>query len=154
MTKISSSMTRFQKRIFPVMWFGGLGVITTIAVFAGAAREAVAFFIGPVVMAVLGFVIMKKVVWDLVDEVYDAGEYLLVRNGDVEERIPLAGIMNINATTFVNPPRITLRLVTASKLGDQIAFSPLKEFSLNPFAKCKIAEDLIVRVHRARLASR
>ena len=62
--------------------------------------------------------------------------------------------MNVSSTTFMNPPRITLRLVTAGKLGNEIAFSPAMEFSLNPFAKCQLAEDLILRVHRARVASR
>jgi hypothetical protein len=58
--------------------------------------------------------------------------------------------MNVNASTYVNPPRITLRLVTPGRFGNEIAFSPIAGFRLNPFAKNKIAEDLIVRVDRAR----
>ena len=68
MTKISSSMTRFHKRVFPVIWFGILGVVVTVALLAGAVTEAPVFFIGPIAMAAFGFVIMKKLVWDLVDE--------------------------------------------------------------------------------------
>jgi hypothetical protein len=154
MTKISSSMTRFHKRIFPLMWFGFLGVFLIVALSAGALTEAAPVLVLPIAMAAFGFAMMKKLVWDLADEVYDAGEYLLVKNGDVEERIPLAGIMNISATTFVNPPRITLRLVAAGRLGNEIAYSPAMQFSLNPFAKCKLAEDLVLRVHRARVAGR
>ena len=57
--------------------------------------------------------------------------------------------MNVSSTTFSNPPRITLRLVKQGKFGKEIAFQPAG-FSLNPFAKNPIAEDLIVRVDDAR----
>jgi hypothetical protein len=93
---------------------------------------------------------MKKLVWDLADEVYDCGDFLLVRKRDEEDRVPLSNVMNVNASTYVNPPRITLRLVTPGRFGNEIAFSPIAGFRLNPFAKNKIAEDLIVRVDRAR----
>jgi hypothetical protein len=101
-------------------------------------------------MAVFGHFLMKKLVWDLVDEVYDCGDFLLVKNRDDEERIALSNIMNVNASTYINPPRITLRLVNPSKFGSEVAFSPITGFKLNPFAKNAVAEDLIVRVYQAR----
>jgi hypothetical protein len=61
--------------------------------------------------------------------------------------------MNVSVTTMVNPPRITLRIANASgvgPLGSEVTFSPPRPFSLNPFAKIPVAEDLIVRVDRAR----
>jgi hypothetical protein len=58
--------------------------------------------------------------------------------------------MNVNASTMTNPPRITLRLATPSKFGSEIAFSPARQFTLNPFAPSPVAEDLIVRVDKAR----
>ena len=99
---------------------------------------------------VFGYFLMKKLVWDLVDEVYDCGDFLLVKNRDEEERIALSNIMNVNASTYINPPRITLRLVNPSKFGSEVAFSPITGFKLNPFAKNAVAEDLIVRVYQAR----
>ena len=96
---------------------------------------------------------MKKIVWDLVDEVYDGGDFLVVRNRGREHHIPLTDIMNVSSSTFVSPPRITLKLTGASAsgpLGSDVAFSPDKPFSLDPFAKDPVAEDLIVRVDRAR----
>ena len=101
-------------------------------------------------MAVFGYFIMKKLVWDLVDEVYDAGDYLLVKNRGNEAQVLLANIMNVSATTYMNPPRIVLRLREPSNFGSEIAFSPASRFTLNPFAKNLVAEDLIVRVDRAR----
>ena len=64
--------------------------------------------------------------------------------------VPLTNIMNVSATTMVNPPRIELRLAERGRLGDQIAFSPVKNATLNPFARNAIADDLMVRVDRAR----
>jgi hypothetical protein len=104
----------------------------------------------PVLMLVVLIVVMKKLVWDLADEVLDGGDYLVVKKGRIEERVPLSNIMNVSATTMVNPPRIELRLVEPGRLGERIAFSPVKNASLNPFARNAVAEDLIVRVDRAR----
>lgn len=101
-------------------------------------------------MAVFGFFLMKKLVWDLIDEVYDGGDFLLIKNKSKEERIALSNIMNVSASTNMNPPRITLRLVAPVRLGKEISFSPKFKFSINPFAKNEIAEDLIVRVDKAR----
>lgn len=104
----------------------------------------------PFFMAVAGYVVMKKLIWDLADVVYDCGDYLIVRNRGQEDVVQLSNVMNVSATTYVNPPRITLRLVTPGRFGNEIAFSPETKFTLNPFAKNPIAEDLIVRAYEAR----
>jgi len=75
----------------------------------------------------------------------------VVRNGSEEERIPLGNIMNVSASTNTNPPRITLRLVRPGRFGADVSFSPSSRISFNPFAKNPVAEDLIVRVDKARL---
>ena len=151
MTRISSRMTSFHKKAFPAMWFGFLAVFMTVAWTGGGfASERWVFMFVPLLMGVLGYVFMRRLLWDLVDEVHDCGDALLVRKGDEEERIPLAGIMNVSATLLINPPRITLRLVNPSRFGAEIAFVPLMPFTFNPFRKSPIADDLIVRVDRAR----
>src|SRR6185436_11382696 len=105
------------------------------------------FLVIPVVMSGIGLFVMRKLVWDLADEVFDGGDALLVRNRGEEELIPLANIMNVSVSTYINPPRIALRLVTPGKFGSEIAFSPVTGFRLNPFARNPVAEDLIVRVY-------
>lgn len=87
---------------------------------------------------------------DLADEVYDCGDSLLIRNRSKEDTIALSNIMNVSASTYMNPPRVTLRLVTPSKFGSEVAFSPIVGFTLNPFAKNRVTENLIVRVDQAR----
>ena len=86
----------------------------------------------------------------MADEVWDGGDHLLVKIGDQSEPVPLANIMNVSASTLVNPPRITLRLVSPGRFGQEISFSPLRNSMFNPFARNAVADDLIERVHRAK----
>ena len=152
MKKISSGGTVFHKRVFPVIWFGFLAVFLVVS-FRGPLQQGEWMFLAaPIFMGVVGFVLMKKLVWDLVDEVHDCGDYLLIRRGDEQERVPLSNIMNVSASTNTNPPRITLRLLKPGKFGAEIAFTPQVRFSLNPFAKNPIVDELIVRVDKARRA--
>lgn len=120
------------------------------ALFTGRLETSLALLVGPLIMAVFGFIIMKKLVWDLADEVDDGQDFLLVRNRGEEEQVPLSNIMNVSSTVFMNPPRVTLRLVTPGKFGQEITFTPTAGFRFNPFARNPIVEDLIVRVDRAR----
>lgn len=153
--KISSGMLVITKKIFPVAWFGFLAFFFFTVVFARhgkAAMPLMPFLLVPTLMAIFGFFLMKKLVWDLADEVYDGGDFLLIRKGSEEERVELSNIMNVSASMLVNPPRVTLRLVTPGIFGQEIAFSPATGFRLNPFAKDPMVEDLIVRVDQARRA--
>jgi hypothetical protein len=152
MKKISSGTTTFYKKLFPLIWFGFLAFFVATSVTTGALREGEWMFIAvPVFMGVFGFFLMKKLMWDLADEVHDCGDSLLIRKGSDEERVPLSNIMNVSVSTNMNPPRITLRLVKPGRLGSEISFSPPFRLSLNPFAKDPVAEDLMVRVDQARM---
>jgi len=150
MTRISTNWTFLHKKIFPAIWFGFLALFLVGGLVSGAAKQSASFLIVPVVMSVFGYVMMKRMVWDLVDEVYDRGDSLLVENRGQEALASLSSIMNVSASTYLNPPRITLRLVRPVAFGDEITFSPVTGFRLNPFARNKVAEDLIMRVHQAR----
>ena len=138
-----------MKKVFPAIWFGLLAVFCASAATAGAWKEPM-FFIGPLVMAVVGFFVMRKLVWDLADEVRDGGSFLVVRRGSDEERVPLSNVMNISMSQLTNPKRLSLRLRKAGRFGDEIVFIPKSGFQLNPFARNKVAEDLIARADRAR----
>jgi len=150
MKKISSGATFYYKRAFPTIWFGFIAFFVVQVLNSGAAQRDPMFLVVPAVMAVVGYFMMKKIVWNLADEVYDCDDFLLVKNRGREERIEIANIMNVSATTMMNPPQITLRLVRAGPNGNEVTFSPAMQFTLNPFARSPVAEDLIVRVDRAR----
>jgi hypothetical protein len=151
MTLISSKYQSFMKKAFPILWFGLLAVVMGAMLLNGVYKTVPAAVVMPLVMAVVGYIVIKALVSDLADEVYDCGDFLLIKNRGVEDRILLSNIMNVSVSTMVNPPRITLRLVKPGKFGPELAFSPVRQFKLNPFARNPIAEDLITRAYRARV---
>jgi hypothetical protein len=153
MKKISSGSLVFTKKVFPFLWFGILFFVLATSLASGAYRQVPLAVIMPILMGVFGYFLIKKLVGDLVDEVYDGGDFLLVKNAGREERIPLSNIMNVSASMLVNPPRITLRLIKPGRLGAEISFTPVRTFTLNPFARNEVAEDLIVRAFAARTRS-
>jgi hypothetical protein len=155
-TRISSKWITYYKWIFPALWFGILAVSVGTAMATAKGSEDPMTFVVPIVMAVFGFFLMKMLIWDLVDEVYDCGDALLVRRRGIEERVSLSNIINVSVSSNQNPLRITLRLDKPSRnWGTEFAFSPVYPgFRLNPFARSKVADDLIVRVDRARRSVR
>jgi len=151
MTRISSRRTYFLKRLFPIIWFGILGVSLFGLTATPATRQMPWALYGvPVAMAALGYVIMRKFVFDLADEVFDGGDHLLVRFGDEQERIPLDSIINVNQTVMVNPPRATLTLRSPGRFGKTVVFSPIQTGVL--FRSSPIMDTLIERIDAARRA--
>jgi len=115
-------------------------------------REVLPAILIPLIMIVFGYAIMKWLVFDLVDEVWDDGTELIVRNRGHERRIALANVINVNYQGMVNPPRITLFLRQPTEFGTEISF--LTPFCFFPFQTPTIAKDLIARVDAARLKAR
>ena len=153
MTRLSSKWTFFYKRIFPALFVGFLILFAAVPFFTGArfgGYQSLPIFIVPIVMAVIFYVVMKKLVFDLVDEVMDLGDALRVKNGSQEDRIALSDIININYTPLMSPPRVTLSLRNASLFGKQVSFCAPIRFI--PFASSPIIDDLIARVDAARRA--
>ena len=150
MQRISSRSTFFSKRVFPLIWFGFL-TIFIIAPLLGKKPEgtlSAGIFIMPIFMAIFGYFLMKKLVFDLADEVLDDGDSLVVRFGSDQERIQLCEIMNVSYSYMSNPARVTLTLRTPGRFGKEISFSPPQRFV--PFAKSAIVADLIDRIDAAR----
>jgi hypothetical protein len=152
MRRLSSKTTFFNKRVFPVIWFGFVALFVIAGLAASVQKREsppLEFVIVPVLMAVFGYVIMKQLVLDLMDEVWDAGDALLVRNNKQEDRILLSNIVNVSYVTFMNPPRITLTLRQPCRFGKEITFSPpvgMVAF----FSKSPIVTELIERIDATR----
>jgi len=158
MQRLSSTGTVFYKRAFPVFWFGLLTVFLAIVWLQpggpGKAPPRVMLVI-PLFMMGFGYVLMRRLVFDLVDEVWLDGDQVVVVQRGERIRIPLLQVMNVNATTMVNPPRVTLMLRQANaRLGDAVSFVPagprgfLSGFKPNP-----VAVDLIRRIDALRQRS-
>jgi hypothetical protein len=154
MRRISSSWTFFYKRVFPAIWFAFLLVFIGISLFANPRTDRsllFPFIVVPAGMMVFGYIIMKKLVFDLVDEVWDDGHALVVRNGGQEQRVEFADIKNVNYAPLVNPPRVVLSVRRPTVFGDQIAFcAPLR---LLPFSSSPVISELIDRIDAARRRS-
>ena len=93
MLRISSNWTFFYKRIFPAIFIVFLLVFIGINLFVTARSNTafdVPFLVIPIAMMGFVFFIMKKLVFDMVDEVYDDGDALVVRNRGQEQRIQMA----------------------------------------------------------------
>jgi hypothetical protein len=154
MRRISSKLTFYYKRIFPVVFFGFILLAAGPSVFVSlksSTFQPVIFLIMPAGMAVFAYFIFKKFVFDLVDEVWDAGDSLVVRNGAEEERIALTDIKNVSYAGFTSPQRVTLSLRHAGVFGHNVVFCPpmrLFAFWSNP-----VVEELIDRIDEQRLAS-
>lgn len=151
MTRISSKATFFQKRVFPVLLFGFLAFVL-VSVAEAAAAHGVPVIVGiAVVLVVLVYVffLTKRLMFDLADEVWDAGDSLVVRRGAVEVRIPFAQIRNVSYTVMTNPNRVTLNLREAGLLGDEVSF--IAPTTWVPFRKSPVILDLIDRIDRPSL---
>ena len=150
--RISSRHTFFLKRVLPVLMFAVL-TLAVAAPLALAARSP-AFpwpvLVVPVLMAAIFYFLLKKLVFDLADEVCDEGDALTVRFGDDQERIPLSEIINVSYSGITNPPRITLTLRTAGRFGREVSFSPQQRFLSPLFRSDPLVNDLIERVDAAR----
>jgi hypothetical protein len=151
MRRISSRMTLFYERVFPAIWFGFLILFIAIPLVSSAGRSEtppLPFFIGPVVMMIFGYFIMKKLVFDLVDEVWDDGDSLLIKNRGEQQRLALSDIKNVSYSPYMNPPRVTLSLRRPTVFGDEITFNaPMR---IVPFSKSPLVADLIDRIDLAR----
>jgi hypothetical protein len=149
MRQISSSATVFYKRVFPAIWFGFIGLIF-FGSLVGALKDGSGFgsSLFPLGMAAFGFIIMKIFVWDLVDEVWDDGDSLVVRNNGREARVDLLNIININHSIFTNPPRVSLTLRAPCEFGRIVKFSPPKRFFR--FSEHPVVAELVERIDQKR----
>jgi hypothetical protein len=147
MRRISSKLTYVYKRVFPAVWFGFLALVVGLVLVASSAAgrwPPLPFLLVPAAIALFGYVVMDKLVFDLVDEVLDDKEALVIKNGREQARVDLRDIVNVGFTQFVNPPRVTLSLRKPGPFGSQVSFCAPARFSL--FAASTIAKELIRRI--------
>ncbi len=153
--RISSRNTFFVKRVFPLLWFGFLAVflVATLLAFRHASRNSppVVIIFVPLFMLGFGYLLMRRLIFDLADEVYDEGDALQVRFGRQEESIRLDNIINISYAGFTNPPRVTLTLRQPGIFGKEVTFSPIQKL-FGPLLRITnpIVTDLIERVEATR----
>ena len=133
MRLISSRSAMIMKRLFPVVWFGFVGSLALIQ----AVTRHYGSLLFSAALAVLGFVSMREIPFDLLDEVWDAGETLVLKRRGTEEHVAIADIAHVNYEPRVRPSRVTLTLRCRSVFETQVAFSP---------STPSVVDDLVTRV--------
>ncbi len=150
--RISSRNTAFLKHVLPAIWLGIVAVFVAVALLgrpSGRSPPAVVYIV-PALALAIGYAVIRRLVLDLADEVYDEGDALRVRCGDDEERIPLTNIINVSYAGLTNPQRITLTLRTPGRFGRQVTFSPPRRLFGPLFVENPLVNELIERVEAAR----
>jgi hypothetical protein len=151
MRRISSRTTFVYKRILPLLFFGIVSLFIAFVIVGGlrsGQNPPLPVLIVPVLAAAFIYFVMKRLIFDLVDEVLDAGDALIVRNRGQEDRIALSDITNVNYTPLVSPPRVTLSLRRASVFGAEVTFCAPTRFV--PFSSSPVIDELIQRIDAAR----
>lgn len=146
--RISSRLTFYHKRVFPAVWFGSVLCVLLITVVAGIRSFRLSFLGAWLVLLLMlpgGYLVMRHLVLDMVDDVWDAGDHLIVKNRHEEVRIPISDIVNVDSGGRGNPSRVTLMLRQPCRFGKQVSFAP-KGARLFPFAKNPLVEELITRI--------
>jgi len=128
------------------------GLLAGFAVNDAVHSRSAWYFLGLFVAAVMAYFFMKALVFDLADDVFDAGNTLVVRFGKDRRRIPLAEIMNVSYSPLMSPPRVVLSLQNDGMFGKEVAFAA--QISLLPFAKNLTIPALIARIGSARVGEK
>ena len=117
MRRVSSRLTPLYKWAFPVMWFVILAAMVMVALMVPGADsfQRVMSLATAIFMAVFGYFIFRKLVFDLVDEVVDEGDLLVVKNRGKSDRIALSDIRNVSYSALINPARVTLVVAQAQR---------------------------------------
>lgn len=153
MKRLNSRMTYFSKVGFPLIWYGFLSFFIVAAQFeAEGMFERTMFFVVPIFMAVIGYMVMKQSFLSLINEVYRQGDTLIFKNGSEQVRISVRDIINAHYYTMSQPPQCVLRLRYETKFGKELTFMPKiggKIFSYNADV-----EQLVDDVDRQNMRSR
>jgi hypothetical protein len=147
MRRISSKLTYFYKRVFPALWFGAIALTVAAVVVASGQLPPLPFLIVPGAIALFGYFVMDKLVFDLVDEVLDDKEALIIKNGRAHERVDLRDVVGVGFMRFANPPRITLHLRKKTSLGSRVSFCAPMRIALH--SASPIAKELAERIDRS-----
>jgi hypothetical protein len=107
----------------PIGWLGVFFLMLSMFIFAERGEKRIK---GLWISASVGlggyYVMWRQGAFDCVDELWDDGQALIVRNKGKEERIPLENIVNASKR-YPQSNFVTLELREPSLLGKKIVFS-------------------------------
>lgn len=109
--KLSSDKTWFFTRLLPLAWYGlcAIALYSTMRGYDGDAQTLL-FAAIPLVGAVAAFLVMRYQFHPMMDEVYDAGEFLRVIQGNQEHRLSFKDIKSAKRHSRFNKEIIELNM--------------------------------------------
>jgi hypothetical protein len=150
MKKISSAYSVRLPMIGAVLALVGIVAAMVAAVANARGPIEPAMFLPLIVVPIVGFV-LYKIFHDLADEVWDAGDALVVKADSRQVRIPLSEIINVSYCAMMNPPKVTLVLRNPTLFGREVSFVVKRPaLSFNFSMRNAIIDDLIQRIDLAR----
>jgi len=139
MRRISSRATWWNKNFFPAVWFGFLALFASLtAPDVVRGRADAEFLVLPLIVAVFGYVMLRWLVFPLVDEAWIDGDELVIRNRGEEDRFPITNIIDVEGSYMAHPEHIGIILKPASRFGKTIRFAApyrLFMFGTHPLAQ-------------------
>jgi len=148
MNLISSSWNQTVRPIGYVILFAIVGQGVLIGAFVSVVLETPIILLFTLILtamfAVVGFSRMALLWRDLVDEVWDAGDRLVVRRGDQVVQIPISQCSRVVCHLRVNPKRVKLYLHEPCELGSVIVFLP--PFELLNFTAPTVVKRLVKKI--------
>lgn len=148
MNKISTPYS-WSMKAFPFIFFGFLAFM--LGLMMNGALGAPMFLLTLAMISVIGYFYWKVSLRDIMDEVYDCGDFLVLKKRGEEDTVLLSNINNVRFSTDGQgvSARITLSLDSPGKFGQEITFAPPPQIYFGT-PKNQIAADLLARVDRAR----
>jgi hypothetical protein len=143
-------MTFFHKRLLPSVFAVVIFLVSCGILVAALAKPIILPLIAlPLFAMISGYAMMKHWVLDLVDEVWDDGDAIIVRNHGIEREFALSDFVNVTYAGSINPRRISLWPREISKeFGPEIPFIP--PFTMQTFCMPPLAVELKARIERCR----
>jgi hypothetical protein len=125
MTKRLSRFIDTDKWLVPLFWSAVMGYIFAyLPLKDGAIRSSNTALLLFLAIVLVGYALSQLAFRNFVDEVFDEGDYLLVRRRGMEDRIPLTNIESVRKAMYRRPPRVTLVLRHPTHFGATIVYAP------------------------------
>lgn len=152
MPRISSSFQRAKIRYLPgiilVFCVLQMGMILYLGGPVVSATTLIPLLLGALLVPLLVLGFLRWLYGQVVDEVWDEGQFLRIRKGDAELRIPLSDILDIEVNRRLKPLTATLCLRRASPLGQRIVFLPDVPLTWARHPAVPAVDDLLRRLGR------
>jgi hypothetical protein len=149
--RISCDSIYYRKRVFPIVWFGSIAFFLCVVLKVGIAENKpvivfALFIVVQLILAISGYAFFKRVLFTVMDEVWDSGSHLIVKFKEAEDRIAFTDISDVTYTT--RPAHVKLRLSKPSTFGKEISFAPA--FRTMQKSMQEFAQELKDRADAAR----